>query len=48
MPLSNLLRLRIDYGSLSTLTLDASGVVVEFVNFKLVTETRKATPGSGA
>jgi alpha-ribazole phosphatase len=48
MPLANLIRLRIDYGSLSTLTLDTSGVVVEFVNFKLVTETTKATPGSGA
>jgi alpha-ribazole phosphatase len=48
MPLANLIRLRIDFGSLSTLTLAASGVVVEFVNFKLVTETRKATPGSGA
>jgi alpha-ribazole phosphatase len=45
MPLGNLLRLRIEYGSLSTLTLDSSGVVVEFVNFKLVTETTKATPG---
>lgn len=37
MPLANLLRIRIAYGSLSTLTLDASGVVVEFVNFKLIT-----------
>lgn len=36
MPLSNLFRLRVDPGSLSTLTLDSGGVVVEFVNFKLL------------
>lgn len=44
MPLGNLLRLRIEFGSLSTLTLDAGDIVVEFVNFKLITERAEATP----
>ncbi len=42
MPLPNLFRLRVDPGSLSTLTLDSGGAVVEFVNFKLLSAN---TPG---
>ncbi len=36
MPLPNLFRLRVDPGSLSTLTLEPDDAVVEFVNFKLL------------
>lgn len=35
MPVAHLFRLRVDMGSVSTVTLDGGGDVVEFVNLRL-------------
>ena len=47
MPLPNLFRLRIDPGSLSTLTLDSGTAVIEFVNFKLLSANTPGIDGGG-